>query len=196
MNASVNTFTFEAATIGTCNHTRHRHGWWCVACLRRIAPSNAEVDHPSRGEWRVRIGPAEGFGVTRTKAWQAALEALLMAGQFDGIQWPDTVPCEGCGHPYSQHCPTCCWCDIGTFRPDLGAPRRVILTRLASAEQERDELRALVRDYFDAREAHSRALATIFDGSVKDYDREGCAAAQERVRLTREALTAAAKVKP
>lgn len=101
------TFSFEAATIGTCNHTKHRHGWWCVACLRRIAPGNAEVDHPSRGEWRVRIGPAEGFGVTRTKAWQAALEALLMADQLRDIHWPDAVPCVGCGHPQSTHCPRC-----------------------------------------------------------------------------------------
>ena len=99
-------FSFEAATIGTCNHTKHRHGWWCVRCLMNIAPGGAD-DHPGRGEWRVRIGPAEGFGVTRTKAWQAALEALLMADQLRDIHWPDAVPCVGCGHPQSTHCSRC-----------------------------------------------------------------------------------------
>jgi hypothetical protein len=112
-------FSFESATIGTCNHTKHRHGWWCVQCLSNIVSVVAEEDHPCRGEWRVRVGPVEGFGATRPKAWQAAIEALLMGGHFDSLHWPDTVLCE-CGHPESEHCPQCCWCT--DFWPDLSTP--------------------------------------------------------------------------
>lgn len=69
----------ERDTLGKCPHTKHRHGWWCIRCLRRIAPLGVET-HVDRGAWEVDIGPVTGFGDNRVSAWQAAIERCEMDG--------------------------------------------------------------------------------------------------------------------
>jgi len=64
---------------GRCHHTRHKHGWWCVRCLKRAAPRGVE-EHVARGVWHVTIGPVNGDSSQRVHAWQAAIERCEMDG--------------------------------------------------------------------------------------------------------------------
>ena len=72
--------SIEADTIGTCRHTKHQHGWWCVRCLKKLAPRGVET-HVRRGVWFVTIGPVDGDGSCRVHAWQAAIDRC----ETDGV---------------------------------------------------------------------------------------------------------------
>lgn len=73
------TLHMEIASIDKCAHTRHRHGWWCVRCLRAAAPSIV-VTHCGRGKWTATVGPVDGFGTRRVHAMQACIERCEMDG--------------------------------------------------------------------------------------------------------------------
>ncbi len=70
--------SLEASTRGTCRHTKHGHGWWCLRCLKKAAVRGTE-ERLTPGEWEVRIGPVRGIG-PRVLAWQRAIERCEMDG--------------------------------------------------------------------------------------------------------------------
>ena len=69
----------EITSIDKCPHTKHRHGWWCVRCLRTAAPSIV-VEHPGPGAWTATIGTVYGYGTNRVRAMQACIERCEMDG--------------------------------------------------------------------------------------------------------------------
>lgn len=69
----------ERDTLGKCPHTKHGHGWWCLRCLRALAPLGREL-HVDRGAWEVSIGTVTGFGSCRVHAWRAAIERCEVDG--------------------------------------------------------------------------------------------------------------------
>lgn len=79
-------FSFSAATLGRCRHTKHRHGWWCRRCLRAILPGGGAIHH-GRGSWEVVAGPISGYGNVETHAWQAAIERCVMDGEWSRLAW-------------------------------------------------------------------------------------------------------------
>jgi len=77
----------EQNMLGTCRHTKRKHGWWCLRCLKRAAPAGVEMKMDSEW-WEVDIGPVEGFGGTRVEAWQAAIKRAEM----DGVSLTEVSP--------------------------------------------------------------------------------------------------------
>lgn len=70
----------EVATLGTCRHTAHGHGWWCCRCLRALAPGIV-VAHEGRGNWVANLGGFVGFGSRRVHAMQVVAESIAMGAQ-------------------------------------------------------------------------------------------------------------------
>lgn len=69
----------DITTLGQCPHTKHRHGWWCVRCLRAMVPG-VVVTRGTRGVWDAEWRGCIGWGTNRIHALQACIEGARMDG--------------------------------------------------------------------------------------------------------------------